>query len=42
LPRIEEIKLDLQEAPLGIRLASQDGSIFIYHIYSGEELNEDG
>uniref|UniRef100_A0A914MNV1 Uncharacterized protein n=1 Tax=Meloidogyne incognita TaxID=6306 RepID=A0A914MNV1_MELIC len=35
LPRIEEVKLRLQDAPLGISVASQCGSIFIYHIQHG-------
>uniref|UniRef100_A0A1I8B6N5 PDZ domain-containing protein n=1 Tax=Meloidogyne hapla TaxID=6305 RepID=A0A1I8B6N5_MELHA len=35
LPRIEEVKLRLQDAPLGISVASQCGSIFIYHIQNG-------
>ncbi|KAL3079468.1 hypothetical protein niasHT_031797 [Heterodera trifolii] len=43
LPRIEEVKLRLQDAPLGISVASQqDGSIFIYSIQSGSAAEKCG
>jgi segment polarity protein dishevelled len=42
LPRIEEVKLRLQDAPLGIAVASQCGSIFIYHIQHGSAAEKCG
>ncbi|KAL3104536.1 hypothetical protein niasHT_024760 [Heterodera trifolii] len=43
LPRIEEVKLRLQDAPLGISVASQqDGSIFIYSIQPGSAAEKCG
>uniref|UniRef100_A0A183BLF8 DEP domain-containing protein n=1 Tax=Globodera pallida TaxID=36090 RepID=A0A183BLF8_GLOPA len=42
LPRIEEVKLRLQEAPLGISVASQDSSIFIYNIQPGSAAEKSG
>uniref|UniRef100_A0A914I241 Segment polarity protein dishevelled n=1 Tax=Globodera rostochiensis TaxID=31243 RepID=A0A914I241_GLORO len=42
LPRIEEVKLRLQEAPLGISVACQDSSIFIYNIQPGSAAEKSG